>query len=705
MAKEIKINIVTDSEGNALKNIEQINEEIKKTQNTLNGADFGSAKFNEAKKHLDGLNGSLDDLKGVSENAQGGIGGIGESIDGLGGPLANAKSGVMALGKQFLALLANPIVAIIAGIAVVLGTLFKAFSRTEAGGNKLNKGMNILNGVFSAFFKAIEPVANFIVDVVVGAFEELGRQAELAASGIEMIVGLFSEDAAKGIRDFTNGTKEMIKDTQRLSDLEAGLLTGRREQRLIEKQALIDAEKLRQVRDDDSKSIEERKQANKELGEVLKKQGEDELRIANQALEAAQLKLKIDGETTEALDGLAEAQLEILDIQERINGQQSEQLSNVNALRNEEKAQAKERRDAYLQKKKEQEEEAKRVRDLAMEEQKALRDIATQNLIEGTEKELEIERNKWDDKIALLKEKFGEESELVKANEVEKAEALQLIEDEAATKKLEQEKLHAENEIALGLELKQMRIDAGLADPDATPDEIRAKYEEQAALDEELYLLDQEKLLARKETENLTDQEFANQKAMIDLNYSNKKKQNAEEVTDYEEQLNKTKVNNAMNAASSILGSISSMAEEGSAIGKAAAVGQATMDTYKSATAAYAAGSSVGGPAGLVLGPLAAGLAVAAGVLNVKKILSTKTPGKSAGGSAPSISAPSGGTASASVPGISDSTLFANSGAETEELGEGAGVRQQTVKAVVVERDITDAQNNISNIEQRSEIG
>src|SRR5690606_2649490 len=77
-----------------------------------------------------------------------------------------------------------------------------------------------------------------------------------------------------------------------------------------------------------------------------------------------------------------------------------------------------------------------------------------------------------------------------------------------------------------------------------------------------------------------------------------------------------------------------------SAAGKAIAVAQATMDTYKAAVAAYAAGSSIGGPAGVVLGPVAAGLAVGAGIANVKKILSTKVPGASGGGG----SVPTSGT-------------------------------------------------------------
>jgi hypothetical protein len=55
-------------------------------------------------------------------------------------------------------------------------------------------------------------------------------------------------------------------------------------------------------------------------------------------------------------------------------------------------------------------------------------------------------------------------------------------------------------------------------------------------------------------------------------------------------------------------------------------VAQATIDTYKSAVSAYAAGMELGGPLGLVMGPVAAGMAVAAGIQNIKKITSTKTP-------------------------------------------------------------------------------
>jgi hypothetical protein len=134
------------------------------------------------------------------------------------------------------------------------------------------------------------------------------------------------------------------------------------------------------------------------------------------------------------------------------------------------------------------------------------------------------------------------------------------------------------------------------------------------------------------------------------------------------------------------------------------------MDTYKAGVAAYAAGAAMG-PAGVVMGPLSAGLAVAAGVLNIKKIASTKTPGK-ATVPVPNVTVPSApsavGNASASVAGLNSDTLFSSQsleGSAPESVGDGAGVNQQPIQAIVLESDITSTQNTITNFQEQSQIG
>jgi len=129
---------------------------------------------------------------------------------------------------------------------------------------------------------------------------------------------------------------------------------------------------------------------------------------------------------------------------------------------------------------------------------------------------------------------------------------------------------------------------------------------------------------------------------------------------------------------------------EETAAGKAMAVTQATIDTYKGATAAYSAMAGI--PyVGPVLGAVAAGAAVASGLANVKAILSADASG--GGGSAPS-----GGnipTAGASAP-----APEMMSGAF--ELG--GGQAPEPVKAYVVTDEMSDSQDQLANIRRRATI-
>ncbi len=126
-----------------------------------------------------------------------------------------------------------------------------------------------------------------------------------------------------------------------------------------------------------------------------------------------------------------------------------------------------------------------------------------------------------------------------------------------------------------------------------------------------------------------------------------------------------------------------------SAAGKAAAIAQATINTYLSATAAYAALAGVG-PIGPVLGAIAAAAAVAAGLANVKAIIATGD----GGGSAP---APAGG--GGSVPTATPRTEI-QSGAFTL----GGGEEPEAARAYVVSDDISNSQNQLANIRRRATI-
>jgi len=128
---------------------------------------------------------------------------------------------------------------------------------------------------------------------------------------------------------------------------------------------------------------------------------------------------------------------------------------------------------------------------------------------------------------------------------------------------------------------------------------------------------------------------------------------------------------------------------EETAAGKAMAVTQATIDTYKGATAAYAAMASI--PyVGPVLGGIAAAAAVAAGLANVKAILSADASGGGSGGGAPSTG---GASAQAPAPEMLSGKF---------ELG--GGVEPEPLKAFVVTDEMTNSQDQLANIRRRATV-
>ena len=194
------------------------------------------------------------------------------------------------------------------------------------------------------------------------------------------------------------------------------------------------------------------------------------------------------------------------------------------------------------------------------------------------------------------------------------------------------------DDFAAQAKVKQDTLDQEAADKKAIVDQAL----QQAGLDglEDLFL----KAQAELEIQRAADIEkitlagaTADQIAIINGTYTKKSKKLSEDEAKFKKALKKQEVNDALNTGAEVLDSIVGLVGEGSAVGKAAAVASATIQTYTSAQAAYA--SVVGTPfVGPALAPIAAGIAVAGGILNVKKILSTKTPGgKSVGGSVPSV--------------------------------------------------------------------
>lgn len=190
--------------------------------------------------------------------------------------------------------------------------------------------------------------------------------------------------------------------------------------------------------------------------------------------------------------------------------------------------------------------------------------------------------------------------------------------------------------------------------------------------------------------------ELVKQKEEADNNYNNTKKENDKKLDALEAEIDKKKVARrrltaklSIDIASSMFGSLSSILGEESKAGKAFAVAQATIDTYKAANSAYAAMSGIKfvGPA---LGIAAAAAAIAAGIANVKKILEVPDDGKE-------TSTPSSSVSQSIVrPNISLSDTIPTQLTQNLMTDTELSELNKPTRVYVTETDISDTMNRVS---------
>jgi hypothetical protein len=241
-------------------------------------------------------------------------------------------------------------------------------------------------------------------------------------------------------------------------------------------------------------------------------------------------------------------------------------------------------------------------------------------------------------------------------------------------------------------------------------DNFLKEYEERKALEKELKDKELTEDIERQraltnEIQASLDAELAIEEAKVDaaIEADNKKKELAEAELQREKELQNAKLELAGATLQGIGSLVNAFAGENEEqqrrafnISKAISIAQATIDTYKGATAAFA--STAASPLGIAnpAAPfIAAAAAVAAGLANVATIARQQYQGGGSGGA--------GGGAGASNPpaGLSNPATFnvvGNTG--TNQLAQTLG--QQPLQAYVVAGDVTSAQSLERNKIQQS---
>jgi len=360
----IKETVTIDVESNAEKTtndlVDAINELKDAIQDMSQGLDKGLGDVN---KRMDETKDSVESIEDAASDSAKGVGKLSKAFGNIG-----KASGIIFLVEKAMEI------------------LYDLFNNNQRVVDLFNTAFNFLQIAFSDFVKFIEgnignitgffkdifenpkesliSFANAIKDNLIERFNSMLDTLGFIASAVKKV---FSGDFTGALEDVKNAGKEAVDmftgvdgsldkivDTTKKVAGSVGEYTKKTfeaatamtelnkqaeladviNQGLIEKYDL-QAEQLRQVRDDERNSIAERIKANQDLGKVLEEQEKAMLANANIRLKQAQANAALDEKNVEFQRELIDAQNELVAVEAQIAGFKSEQLSNEEALERE----------------------------------------------------------------------------------------------------------------------------------------------------------------------------------------------------------------------------------------------------------------------------------------------------------------------------------------------------------------------------------
>ena len=202
------------------------------------------------------------------------------------------------------------------GQAVLDNIIERVKSSLEAFGFLASAVQKVFSGDFAGALNDVKEAGKEMVDAVTGVDDSFDKIVEVTPKLV------------KGISDYAKSTFDSAKanvELQKTAELAIA------QNRVILEQKDREAELLRQARDDEFLTIEQRIEANNKLGEVLKEQERLMLANADAVIAAAQAQFdKNDSDANQI--ALLDAKAEKEAVLAQITGFRSEQLANQNSL-------------------------------------------------------------------------------------------------------------------------------------------------------------------------------------------------------------------------------------------------------------------------------------------------------------------------------------------------------------------------------------
>ena len=304
------------------------------------------AKLGDAVKRLDGIESQLKDVGKEAKKSSKGIGGIRKALTGVGAVLTGGlfKAGAVIFEKLTELFMSNQVVVdamstAMNSLKIVFSDLVSFISNfslptfTELKDVVIAGVVDRFNQLMEVFGLIGESFMKLVNRDFKGAFETI-KQA-----GKETVDVFTGQD--KSFEKVTNSVKNYAKETfnsaKNLTDLNKQAEINQAINDKLLQQYDRDAELQRQIRDDVSLTIEERIAANVELGRILDEQQKVMMDNAVENVKIAKENLALDENNLDLQLALINAERELVDVEAHVTGLRAEQLTNTNALFQEQK--------------------------------------------------------------------------------------------------------------------------------------------------------------------------------------------------------------------------------------------------------------------------------------------------------------------------------------------------------------------------------
>lgn len=330
LRKEIQNNIKIENEQiGSLQSLKAQLSNATKAYNEMSREERQGAKGQDMVKHIQSISNELKD-------AEGNIGLFNRSVGGYQDALASAlgsgnafavgilrqataagtaagvmgalKGAVMSLGTAMKALLANPIILVLTAVVGIIATLTAAFKKNEEGMSKIQAVVSKVGVVFNALLKALEPIATFLVDGLLWAFDRVSEGLEKTMKGIASALEFLGFDsAAASLREWTDEVSAATKAAGDLLKAQDLIMKLNREQTTLNAEIDASLANITASLNKEGISLSQKIKLLRQEADLNKAKARMQLQLALAVQKAAELEIAANGKTKESLDALAQA--------------------------------------------------------------------------------------------------------------------------------------------------------------------------------------------------------------------------------------------------------------------------------------------------------------------------------------------------------------------------------------------------------------